>query len=114
MEIQQLLQHLQVLAQSIGAKSVYGEPVVSGDKTIVPVASVAFGFGSGFGKGGHGDEQGQGGGGGLGFRGVPAGYIEITTAGTRFVPVREKQKMAAAMFAGIMAGLIAGKLRRLR
>jgi uncharacterized spore protein YtfJ len=114
MEMQYRLQHLQSIVQSIGAKSVFGEPVVCGDKTIVPVASVAFGFGSGFGKGGHGTQEGEGGGGGLGFRGVPAGYIEITPAGTRFVPVREKQKMAVAMFAGIVAGLVTARLRRLR
>src|SRR5690242_17815448 len=112
MEMHELLQHLRLMAQHIGAKSVYGEPVVCGDKTVVPVASIAFGFGGGFGKGTEGVEHGEGGGGGVGFRGVPAGYIEITPAGTRFVPVREKQKMAAAMLAGIAVGMLAGKFRK--
>jgi len=44
MEMQDLLQHFRLMAEQIGAKSVYGEPVVHGDKTIVPVASVAFGL----------------------------------------------------------------------
>jgi uncharacterized spore protein YtfJ len=56
MEIEGLLEHLRLMAQHIGAKSVYGEPVVCGDKTIVPVASVAFGFGGGFGKGRKGQD----------------------------------------------------------
>ncbi len=110
MEIQELLEHLRLMAQHIGAKSVYGEPVVCGDKTVVPVASVAFGFGTGFGK--KGSEEGVGGGGGVGFRGVPAGYIEITPAGTRFVAVRERQKIALAMLAGVMIGVFVGKSRK--
>jgi len=109
MEIQEMFQHLRLMAQQIGAKSVYGEPVVSGDKTVIPVASVAFGFGGGFGE--NESRQGHGGGGGMGFRGVPAGYIEITPAGTRFVALRERQKMGAAVLAGVAIGLIAGKLR---
>jgi uncharacterized spore protein YtfJ len=112
MELQELLQHLRLMAQHIGAKSVYGEPVVCGDKTVVPVATVAFGFGGGFGK--NESRQGEGGGGGLGFRGIPAGYIEITPAGTRFVAVGERQKMGAAMLAGVAIGMLAARLRRLR
>lgn len=114
MEMPELLQHLRSMAQQIGAKTVYGEPVVSGDTTVVPVASVAFGFGGGFGEGNESERQGKGGGGGIGFRGVPAGYIEIKPAGTRFVPVHEKQKMAGAMMAGIAIGLLAARLRRRR
>ena len=114
MEMAELLQHLRSMTQQIGAKTVYGEPVVSGDTTVVPVASVAFGFGGGFGENPEAKEHGRGGGGGIGFRGVPAGYIEITPAGTRFVPVREKEKMGLAIVAGIAIGVLAGKLGRRR
>ena len=110
MEMQELFQHLRTLPQHIGAKSVYGEPIVCGDKTIVPVASVAFGFGGGFGQ--APGERGEGGGGGGGFRGVPAGYIEITPAGTRFVPVRERQKIAVGILAGFALGFLAANLRK--
>jgi len=112
MELPELLQNLRSMADRIGAKSVYGEPVVSGDKTIVPVASVAFGGGGGFGEGTKSEKPGKGGGGGGGFRGVPAGFIEITPAGTRFVPIREKEKMAVAVMAGIAIGMLVAKLRR--
>ena len=114
MEMQELMEHVRLLAQHIGAKSVYGEPVVSGDTTVIPVASVAFGFGGGFGKGDRDSQHGQGGGGGVGFRGMPAGYIEIKPAGTRFVPVRETEKMAGAMLVGVLVGTLAGRLRRRR
>ena len=112
MDTQELLQHLRQMPQHLGAKSVYGEPVVSGDITVVPVASVAFGFGGGFGK--YRTEQGEGGGGGVGFRGVPAGYIEITPSGTRYVTTHERQKIAAAWLAGFAFGMFLGKLRRSR
>src|SRR5215831_20982388 len=105
MEMPELLQHLRSMAQQIGAKSVYGEPVVAGDTTVVPVASVAFGFGGGGGRNNNAD-QGQGGGGGAGFRGWPVGYIEVTPAGTRFVPVREHRKIAVALLAGFAIGFV--------
>ena len=110
MEMPDLLQHLRSMAQQVGARTIYGEPVVAGDRTVIPVASVAFGFGAGFGKKQSADETG--GGGGLGFRGWPAGYIEITPQGTRYVPVNEYRKLGAAMLAGIAIGLLWGKLRR--
>jgi uncharacterized spore protein YtfJ len=111
MEMPVLLEHLRSMAQQVGARTVYGEPVVSGDTTVIPVASVAFGFGGGFGQ--HKElEHGEGGGGGIGFRGWPAGYIEITPAGTRFVPVHEYRKLGGAVLAGIAIGRLWGKLRR--
>jgi uncharacterized spore protein YtfJ len=113
MEMPELLEQVRAAAQQIGVKTVYGEPVVSGDKTVVPVASVAFGFGGGFGKSRENDRS-QGGGGGFGFRGWPAGYIEITPAGTRFVSVREHRRIAGALLAGIALGVIVGKLRKRR
>jgi uncharacterized spore protein YtfJ len=112
MDMPELLQHFRSMAQQVGAKTVYGESVVSGETTVVPVASVAFGFGGGFGEGTEKEHGGKGGGGGFGFRGMPAGYIEITPAGTRFVPIYEKQKMAAAVAVGIAIGRLAGKLMR--
>ena len=114
MERQELIGHVKEFVQQIGAKTVYGEPVVAGETTIVPVAGVAFGFGGGSGKGKRPDSgrDGEGFGGGGGFRGWPAGYIEITPAGTRFVPARENRRIAAALLAGIAIGYMAAKLRR--
>ena len=109
MESQELVGQVQAVVRQIGAKIVYGEPVVAGETTVVPVAGVAFGFGAGSGK--NRDGEGGGGGGG-GFRGWPAGYIEITPAGTRYVPARENRKIALAVLAGMGIGYLAGRLRK--
>ncbi len=72
---------------------VYGEPREIGDKTIIPVAVVAYGFGAGAGGGGAGPGgdgaigSGGGGGGGGGVRVHPVGVLEVTADETRQVPI---------------------------
>jgi uncharacterized spore protein YtfJ len=75
---------------------VYGEERKVADKTIIPVAAVAYTFGGGSGGGvatpssnGHGEETGIGGGGGGGgaVRVQPVGVLEITEDETRLVPI---------------------------
>ena len=85
-----LLQSLhENLASRAQVKSVFGEPITAGDKTIIPVAKIAFGFGAGAGTGGMGDTrpQGEGGGGGGAMRAVPVGVFAVNPEGTRFVAV---------------------------
>jgi uncharacterized spore protein YtfJ len=113
MEVPEILQNLQGLAQQIAVKTIYGEPIVAGNTTVIPVACVAFGMGGGFGRNKKA-ENGQGGGGGGGFRGWPAGYIEITPAGTRFVSVHDYRKLALGLLAGIAIGVLVGKMRKRR
>jgi uncharacterized spore protein YtfJ len=110
MELTGVIEQARVIAEQLGVKTVYGEPVVSGDTTVIPVASVAFGGGGGGGRSQEADKGG--GGGGFGFRGWPAGYIEITPSGTRYVPVHEKRKLAGAMMVGIGIGMMLGRRRR--
>jgi len=55
-------------------KSVYGEPVTSGQRTILPVATVQFSFGGGGG--------GKGGGGGGKVTARPSGIVEVTPEGS--------------------------------
>ena len=38
-------------SQSASVKNVFGEPVEAGDKTIIPVAQIAYGYGGGYGHG---------------------------------------------------------------
>ena len=79
----------------------YGEPITSNGVTVIPVARVRFGLGGG-GGGGTGtgpgkpgyaetviEQSGSGGGGGGGGGGAvdPLGFIEITDAGARWVPL---------------------------
>jgi uncharacterized spore protein YtfJ len=74
---------------------VYGEERKIGDKTIIPVAAVAYTFGGGSGSGasvpssnGHGETaQGVGGGGGGAVRVQPVAVLEVTEDETRIVPV---------------------------
>jgi uncharacterized spore protein YtfJ len=86
------------LKASGDVKVVFGEPRVIEGKTIVPVASVAYGFGGGKGGG----PQGEGSGGGGGLRVQPLGVLEITPDSTRFVPIVNATRLATI---GIMASV---------
>jgi uncharacterized spore protein YtfJ len=104
---------LQRLGETLGStatvKSVFGEPIQANGKTVVPVAKVAYGFGGGFGAGKHGKEanrQGEGGGGGGGVRAFPAGVLEITDSGTRFIPFTDLRLLALAFAAGAAFGAV--------
>ena len=68
---------------------VYGEAREIGDKTIIPVAVVAYAFGAGAGGGASplGEGSTGGGGGGGGVRVQPVGVLEVTQEETRLVPV---------------------------
>ena len=84
--------------QDATVKHVFGEPIRVGEKTIIPVARVAYGFGGGSGTGPRGkrNNQGEGGdgstqegaGGGGGIMARPRGVYEISANSTRFVPTR--------------------------
>lgn len=39
------------LLKNASIKNVFGEPIKAGEKTIIPVASIAYGFGGGYGNG---------------------------------------------------------------
>ena len=40
----------EVIERSVSIRHVYGEAVHHGDRTVIPVASVAYGFGAGGGR----------------------------------------------------------------
>jgi len=106
-----------LLGQNASVKNVYGEPIVTQDKTIIPVAQIAFGFGGGFGqklkkntrKPAAGAEkepppEGKGAGGGGGMYARPKGVYEVTANGTRFIPANNMKQMLAAVLCGILIG----------
>ncbi|MFC6973530.1 spore germination protein GerW family protein [Halomicroarcula sp. GCM10025709] len=103
------------LSESASVQRVFGDPITTEGKTIVPVARVAYGFGSGFGSGGAEDEgefdgeTGQGGGGGGGMSVTPVGALEVTPDGTRFVRVGDWKRAALALGVGLVAGLLLGR-----
>src|SRR5262249_19909592 len=98
------------------AKSFFGEPVTAGDKTIIPVAKIAYGFGAGAGTGscGMGDARprGEGGGGGGGVRAIPIGVFEVGPRETRFVAIQDRKKLAGTLLLGAALGLLFGRRRR--
>jgi len=102
------------IEKSANVKTVFGDPVRVGHRTIIPVAtvSVSGGGGGGFGKEkekakGRGKGKGPfgvGGGGGLHVESKPVGYIEITDEGAKFVSTPDSTKIALR---GILNGIIA-------
>jgi uncharacterized spore protein YtfJ len=110
-----LLQSLhENLATRAQVKSVFGEPVTAGEKTIIPVAKIAYGFGAGAGTGGMGDAKpkGEGGGGGGGVRVKPIGVFEVSPKETRFVAIQDKKKLAGTLLLGAGLGLLFARRRR--
>jgi uncharacterized spore protein YtfJ len=77
------------LKDMVNSKTVIGEPVTAGDKTLVPVISISVGFGAG---GGQKEESnaagGFGGGGGAGLRIEPAAFIVLTKDGASLLPAK--------------------------
>lgn len=101
---------LSTLGERIGGhadvRKVYGEPLTAGGRTIVPVARVRFGYGAG---GGKGRDQQDGGGGGGGAHASPAGVLEVTPEGTRFIPFFDWPTVAIAGAVGFVSGLIVAR-----
>jgi uncharacterized spore protein YtfJ len=104
MEIQAMLRDLgERLGTSASVKSVYGDPLTAGDRTVVPVAKVCYSFGAGGGRGRE-EREGQGGGGGGMVAAWPSGALEVTPAGTRFIGVHDGRALGVAMAAGFVLG----------
>ena len=118
MEAKDILHQIgESLGSSATVKSVFGEPIQAEGRTVVPVAKVAYGFGGGFGTG-HGKSEpeggrkGEGGGGGGGVRAFPAGALEITASGTRFIPFPDARWILGAFAAGAVLGSLVLARRR--
>jgi uncharacterized spore protein YtfJ len=106
MDVQEILKNLGERLQSAASvKCVYGDPVVNGDRTVIPVARVRFGFGAG-------GQHTLGGGGGGGVQAEPVGVVEITAAGSAFRPFPDYRRIGAAFAAGILAGMVVARRRR--
>ena len=86
------------LERLVSTKTVVGEPVVAGDKTIIPVTKVSFGFGSGGGEGSKGgNESGFGGGGGAGAKIEPVAFIVVSDEGVRLMSLSGKSDLGKLM-----------------
>jgi uncharacterized spore protein YtfJ len=113
MLVKDILQSLgETFSSSATVKSVYGEPVTAGERTVIPVARVRFGFGGGGSEGASEEKSRGGGGGGGSLRASPYGLIEITPVGTRLIRFEDPQVLAVAVAAGVLLGYLAGRLTR--
>jgi uncharacterized spore protein YtfJ len=107
--LESLVDRFAVTAQ---VQNVFGDPIESHGKTIIPVARVSYRLGAGGGGGAESESQtanGGGGGGGV-VNATPIGVVEITEAGARFVRFFDPQMATGLIAGGIMIGLL---LRRL-
>ncbi len=115
--VQDLFQSLaERLQQSASVRSVFGEPIAAQGRTIIPVAKISYGFGGGTGMGrrGHPEAGGvgeEGAGGGGGIAATPAGVIEVTEAGARFIPIRQTRMLIGGLVSGFVLGLWIGRRR---
>ena len=108
MDVKETLQAIgERLQTGANVKTVFGDPVTAGDRTVIPVARVRFGFGAG-------GSDNQGGGGGGGVCADPAGVIEISPAGTTYkaFPVPDYRRVAVAFALGILIAKLFRKLAR--
>jgi len=99
--IQSIIDRLQGTAS---VKTVYGEPIKIENKTLIPVAKIAYGFGAGSGSSKEENEQGGGGGGGIAVR--PKGVLEITQEETRFISFDETRNMIIGLILGLFLGFM--------
>lgn len=100
------------LQTSSAVKTVYGDPLETQDKTIIPVAKVAYGFGGGFGeckadKTEQDNSDCGGAGGGVAVN--PVGVIEVTKEETRFIPFSQRKQLAGMLILGFLIGLFFGR-----
>jgi uncharacterized spore protein YtfJ len=98
--------HLQAGAS---VRNVYGDPVEVGGRTVIPIARIGYGFGAGGGEEAKRERSGSGGGGGAGISARPVGAIEITAAGTRFIPFVDPTRLGLALMIGFLIGFRTGR-----
>jgi uncharacterized spore protein YtfJ len=95
-EIQKLLDSLADLRRKANANAVFGKPVTSEGRTIVPVAEVSYAFEMGIEGEGveEATESGGGGSGGMNVR--PLAVVEVTPESTSVRPIIDEQRLALA------------------
>lgn len=128
-ESERRMQAMDRLMASAEASKVFGQPVISGQHTIITASEVVggWGFGSGMGYGGptspedEGSKRGGpagaggGGGGGGGSMGRPVAAIVVSADGVQVKPVLDLTKIGLAALTAFGAmGILALKMRKKR
>ncbi len=111
MSLQELLGTITAkVTAAANVKTVYGDPVVVGNRTVIPAASIRYAFGAG--TGGKEKAEAESAGAGGAVRATPCGALEITPERTRFIPFVPAMAVGLAFAAGIVAGAAAIALAR--
>ena len=92
------------LHSSANVRTVYGDPVETQGKTVIPVSRVRYAFGSGPARLGEAGTVEEILGGGGAVQAEPVGVFEVTDAGTRYVPVGGGTKEIGWLLAGFLVG----------
>jgi len=96
-----------------GVEAVFGEPIRSGARTVVPVARVRWAGGAGSGASEKDGASGSGGGGGVAAD--PIGYLEITPEAAEFRPINDPYPSPGFLIAAaVAAAIVLRALARLR
>lgn len=114
--VERIVRHI---ASTASAHSVFGAPIERHGRTVIPVARLYYTYGAGTGPEIAGrtverQPDGQvapaltsgGGGGGIGFA-RPAGFIEVSEDGSRFVPARRDWRGTLALGGAVALALLA-------
>jgi uncharacterized spore protein YtfJ len=75
---------------------VFGTPIETEGKTVIPIASALYGFGMGGGSGQREEHSDLGGGGGAGYVVRPMAMAVIDQAGVRIEPIVNVERMGLA------------------
>jgi uncharacterized spore protein YtfJ len=102
------------LQTGASVRQVYGDPVAFAGRTVLPIARLRYGFGAGGGMGESAKPGSGRGGGGAGISVRPVGALEITEAGTRFIPFIDPVPLGLALLIGFLAGFRIGRRDRRR
>lgn len=109
------------LQESASVESVYGDPIESNRKIVIPVSKVIYGFGGGYGADSDSEDQTEeredrvntGAGMGGGVIATPSGVVEITDSETRFIPIGSNRKLATVALACFGLSYVLGRIRSL-
>ncbi|HEY3365208.1 MAG TPA: spore germination protein GerW family protein [Symbiobacteriaceae bacterium] len=89
---------VQTLEKNLSTKQVFGETLVIGGVTMVPVMDLSFGFGGGMGEGRSKDsESGTGGGGGGAAKLAPKAILVISEGKVSVLPITKGGPMDKIM-----------------
>lgn len=79
-------------------RTVVGEPITTGDHTVIPVPKVTFGFGAGGGAGMESKQSGEGSGIAGGWSIEPVAFVVLGNDGAKMLTVGDKESVAGKLF----------------